>query len=181
MSRIGNQPIAIPDGVEVTLNENVVHVKGTKGELSREVPADMHVAVDDGEIVVTRPSDQPKHRALHGLTRTLVANMVTGVSAGYEKKLEVRGVGYRAAMQGNKLTLALGYSHPVEMVPPEGIEIEVPRPTEIIVKGIDKQLVGETAARIRRTRQVEPYLGKGIRYADEHVRRKAGKAGRVTE
>lgn len=181
MSRIGKQPIPIPAGVEVKLEDNFLQVKGGKGELSQQLPADMQIAVEDGEIVVTRPSDQPKHRALHGLTRSLVANMVTGVSDGFAKTLEIRGVGYRASMQGNKLVLAVGYSHPVEMTPPEGIEIEVPRPTQIVVRGIDKQLVGETAAKIRRTRQVEPYLGKGIRYEGERVRRKAGKAGKVSE
>lgn len=181
MSRIGNQPIPIPAGVEVNLEGNNVHVKGGKGELSRQLPEDMRIAVEDGEIVVSRPSDQAKHRAMHGLTRSLVANMVTGVSDGFSKSLEIRGVGYRASLQGKNLVLAVGYSHPVEMTPPEGIEIEVPRPTQVIVRGIDKQLVGETAAKIRRTRQVEPYLGKGIRYENERVRRKAGKAGRVSE
>src|SRR5690625_7977025 len=141
----------------------------------------MRIAVEDGEIVVSRPSDRPKHRALHGLTRSLVANMVTGVSDGFAKNLEIRGVGYRASMQGNSLVLAVGYSHPVEMVPPAGIEIEVPRPTQIVVRGIDKELVGEVAARIRRTRHAEPYLGKGIRFEGEQVRRKAGKAGKVSD
>lgn len=181
MSRIGKQPIPIPSGVEVKLEGDQVRVQGPRGQLARRLPEDMQVAVEDGHIVVTRPSDQAKHRALHGLTRSLVANMVTGVSQGFSKNLEIRGVGYRASMQGNKLVLAVGYSHPVEMVPPEGIEIEVPRPTQIIVRGNDKQLVGETAAKIRRTRQVEPYLGKGIRYEGERVRRKAGKAGKVAE
>lgn len=181
MSRIGNQPIPIPAGVEVKLEGSNIHVKGGKGELSRGLPEDIQVAVEDGQIVVTRPSDQPKHRALHGLTRSLVANMVTGVSQGFAKNLEIRGVGYRASLQGDKLVLAVGYSHPVEMTPPDGIELEVPRPTQIIVRGIDKQLVGETAAKIRRTRQVEPYLGKGIRYEGERVRRKAGKAGKVSD
>lgn len=181
MSRIGKQPIPLPAGVEVKLDGNVVRVKGAKGELSRSVPEDMQVSVEDGQIVVTRPTDQPKHRALHGLTRSLVANMVTGVTEGFQRNLEVRGVGYRASMQGNKLVLAVGYSHPVEMVPPPGIEIEVPRPTQIVVRGIDKELVGEVAARIRRTRGAEPYLGKGIRFEGERVRRKAGKAGKVSD
>lgn len=181
MSRIGNQPIPVPSGIEVKIEGNTVHVKGGKGELSQQLPADIDVALEDGQVVVTRPSDQPRHRAMHGLARTLVANMVTGVSEGFSRNLEIRGVGYRASMQGNKLVLAVGYSHPVEMVPPAGIEIEVPRPTQIVVRGIDKQLVGETAARIRRTRAVEPYLGKGIRFEGERVRRKAGKAGKVAE
>lgn len=181
MSRIGKQPIPLPAGVEISIDGNVVRVKGAKGELSRRVPEDMKVEVADGHVVVTRPSDQPRHRALHGLTRSLVANMVTGVTEGFQRNLEVRGVGYRASMQGNKLVLAVGYSHPVEMVPPAGIEIEVPRPTQIVVRGIDKELVGEVAARIRRTRPAEPYLGKGIRFEGERVRRKAGKAGKVSD
>ena len=181
MSRIGKQPIPLPAGVEVKIDGNVVRVKGAKGELSRTLPEDMQIAVEDGSIVVTRPSDEPKHRALHGLTRSLVANMVTGVTEGFQRSLEIRGVGYRASMQGKKLVLAVGYSHPVEMEPPPGIEIEVPRPTQIVVRGIDKELVGEVAARIRRTRPAEPYLGKGIRYEGERVRRKAGKAGKVSD
>lgn len=181
MSRIGKQPIPLPAGVEINIDGNVVRVKGAKGELSRTLPEEMNIAVEDGHVVVTRPSDQPKHRALHGLTRSLVANMVTGVTEGFQRNLEIRGVGYRASMQGKKLVLAVGYSHPVEMDPPAGIEIEVPRPTQIVVRGIDKELVGEVAARIRRTRPAEPYLGKGIRYEGERVRRKAGKAGKVSD
>lgn len=181
MSRIGKQPIPLPAGVEINIDGNVVRVKGAKGELSRTLPEDMNIAVEDGHVVVTRPSDQPKHRALHGLTRSLVANMVTGVTEGFHRNLEIRGVGYRASMQGKKLVLAVGYSHPVELDPPAGIEIEVPRPTQIVVRGIDKELVGEVAARIRRTRPAEPYLGKGIRYEGERVRRKAGKAGKVSD
>jgi len=181
VSRIGKQPIPLPAGVEVNIDGNTVRVKGAKGELSRTLHPDMQVAVEDGHIVVRRPSDEPRHRALHGLTRTLVANMVTGVTEGFQKSLEIRGVGYRAAMQGNKLVLSLGYSHPVEIEPPAGIEIEVPRPTQIIVRGIDKELVGEVAARVRKTRPAEPYLGKGVRYEGERVRRKAGKAGKVSD
>lgn len=181
MSRIGKQPIPLPAGVEVNIDGNVVRVKGAKGEMTRTLPEAIQVAVEDGQIVVRRPSDEPKHRALHGLTRSLVANMVTGVTEGFQKSLEIRGVGYRASMQGKKLVLAVGYSHPVEMEPPAGIEIEVPRPTQIVVRGIDKELVGEIAARIRRVRPVEPYLGKGIRYEGERVRRKAGKAGKVSD
>jgi ribosomal protein L6, bacterial type len=181
VSRIGKQPIPLPAGVEVNIDGNTVRVKGAKGELSRTLHPDMQVAVEDGHIVVRRPSDEPRHRALHGLTRTLVANMVTGVTEGFQKSLEIRGVGYRAAMQGSKLVLSLGYSHPVEIEPPAGIEIEVPRPTQIIVRGIDKELVGEVAARVRKTRPAEPYLGKGVRYEGERVRRKAGKAGKVSD
>ncbi|HLT58482.1 MAG: 50S ribosomal protein L6 [Limnochordales bacterium] len=180
MSRIGKQPIPIPAGVEVRLEGNTVRVKGPKGELTRTLHEAVQVAVDDGKIVVSRASDEPQHRALHGLTRTLVANMVKGVTEGFEKNLEISGVGYRASKQGRKLVLAMGYSHPVEMEPPPGIEIEVPAANRISVRGIDKELVGEIAARIRRVRPVEPYLGKGIRYVGEQVRRKAGKAGKVS-
>jgi len=163
----------------VRLEGNTVRVKGPKGELARTLHDAVQVTVDDGRVVVSRSSDEPSHRALHGLTRTLVANMVKGVTDGFEKRLEITGVGYRASKQGEKLVLSMGYSHPVEMVPPPGIEFEVPQPTRIAVRGIDKELVGEIAARIRRVRPVEPYLGKGIRYEGEHVRRKAGKAGKV--
>src|SRR5690606_18504023 len=169
----------VPSGVEVRLEGNTVRVKGPKGELARTLHDAVQVTVDDGRVVVSRSSDEPSHRALHGLTRTLVANMVKGVTDGFEKRLEITGVGYRASKQGEKLVLSMGYSHPVEMVPPPGIEFEVPQPTRIAVRGIDKELVGEIAARIRRVRPVEPYLGKGIRYEGEHVRRKAGKAGKV--
>jgi len=167
--------------VEVQVEGNVVRVKGAKGELTRVLPEAIQVAVEDGRIVVRRASDDPEHKALHGLSRTLVANMVEGVTKGYEKSLEIRGVGYRAQMVGNKLQLVVGFSHPVEVTPPPGIQVEVPKPTQIIVRGIDKELVGEFAAQIRRVRPAEPYLGKGIRYEGERVRRKAGKAGKVSD
>lgn len=179
MSRIGKLPIAIPQGVEVEVNGNVVDVKGPKGELHKELHPEMKIELNDGKIVVTRPSDGKIHRSLHGLTRSLIANMVEGVTKGFERNLEISGVGYRASKQGEKLVLAVGYSHPIEVVPEAGIEIEVTTPTKISVKGIDKQLVGQTAANIRDFRPPEPYLGKGIRYADERVRRKAGKAGKA--
>jgi len=181
VSRIGRQPIPLPAGVEVQVEGNVVRVKGAKGELTRVLPEAIQVAVEDGRIVVRRASDDPEHKALHGLSRTLVANMVEGVTKGYEKSLEIRGVGYRAQMVGNKLQLVVGFSHPVEITPPPGIQVEVPKPTQIIVRGIDKELVGEFAAQIRRVRPAEPYLGKGIRYEGERVRRKAGKAGKVSD
>jgi len=177
MSRIGRLPIEIPQGVQVNLVDNLITVKGPKGELQKELPAENKVEVQDNQVVVTRPSDQREHRALHGLTRTLVANMIEGVTKGFEKKLEIVGVGYRAALQGNKLVLQIGYSHPVEITPPPGIEIEVSAPTKITVKGIDKEQVGALAADIRAVRGPEPYKGKGIRYEGEHVRRKVGKAG----
>ncbi|NMA99900.1 MAG: 50S ribosomal protein L6 [Firmicutes bacterium] len=179
MSRIGRAPIEIPAGVEVTINGHVIDVKGPKGQLSREFHPEMQVELTDGAIVVTRPSDDKEHRSLHGLTRTLIANMVQGVTEGFTRNLEIVGVGYRAAKQGNKLVLSLGYSHPIEVEPAPGIEIEVPAPTKISVKGIDKELVGQTAANIRDFRRPEPYLGKGIRYEGERVRRKAGKAGKA--
>ncbi|MDI9486097.1 MAG: 50S ribosomal protein L6 [Bacillota bacterium] len=179
MSRIGRAPIEIPAGVEVTINGNSIDVKGPKGKLSREFHPEMKVEVADGSIVVTRPSDNKEHRSLHGLTRTLIANMVHGVTEGFTRNLEIVGVGYRAAKQGNKLVLSLGYSHPIEVEPAPGIEIEVPTPTRISVKGIDKELVGQTAANIRDFRRPEPYLGKGVRYEGEKVRRKAGKAGKA--
>lgn len=179
MSRIGRAPIAVPAGVEVKINGNVIDVKGPKGQLSREFHPEMQVELNDGFITVTRPSEDKKHRSLHGLTRTLIANMVQGVTEGFTRNLEIHGVGYRAAKQGNKLVLSLGYSHPIEVEPAPGIEIEVPTPTKITVKGIDKELVGQTAANIRDFRRPEPYLGKGIRYEGERVRRKAGKAGKA--
>src|SRR5690554_1224991 len=179
MSRIGKNPIEIPAGVEVKVEGNVVEVKGPLGTLTQEISPEMIVEVQDGAIVVTRPSDSKTHRSLHGLTRTLIVNMVEGTTKGYSRSLEIVGVGYRAAKQGNKLVLQLGYSHPIEVEPAPGIEIEVPTPTKITVKGIDKQLVGQTAANIRDFRRPEPYLGKGIRYEGERIRRKAGKAGRV--
>lgn len=179
MSRIGRAPIAVPAGVEVTINGNVIEVKGPQGQLTREFHPEMQVELDAGSILVTRPSDEKEHRSLHGLTRTLIANMVQGVTVGFTRNLEIIGVGYRAAKQGNKLVLSLGYSHPIEVDPAPGIEIEVPTPTKISVKGIDKELVGQTAANIRDFRRPEPYLGKGIRYEGEKVRRKAGKAGKA--
>ena len=173
MSRIGKQPIAVPSGVEVTIEPELVKVKGPKGELSERVNRDMDVKQENGEILVARPTDRGDHRALHGLTRSLIANMVEGVTNGFEKRLQ--GVGYRAQLQGKKLVLALGYSHPVEMDAPDGIDFEVPQPTRVIVRGISKQAVGEVAANIRKARPPEPYKGKGIRYEGEHVARKVGK------
>ena len=175
MSRIGKQPIPVPDGVEVSIEPELVRVKGPKGELQERVSRQIAVEQDDGEIRVSRSTDRGEHRALHGLTRSLIANMVQGVTEGYEKRLEIQGVGYRAQLQGNKLVLALGYSHPVEMNAPEGIDFEVPQPTRIVVRGISKQVVGEVAANIRKQRPPEPYKGKGIRYEGEYVRRKVGK------
>lgn len=177
MSRIGKQPIEIPKGVEVTLDGNIVTVKGPKGQLTKQLPEEINIAIKDNMVLVTRPSEEREHRALHGLTRTLLANMVVGVTKGFEKKLEIIGVGYRAALQGNKLVLQLGYSHPVEITPPPGTEIEVPAPTKITVKGIDKEQVGALAADIRIKRLPEPYKGKGVRYEGEVVRRKVGKSG----
>ena len=179
MSRIGKLPVEIPAGVEVTVGEgNLITVKGPKGTLSRKMSEDMNIAIEDGHVVVTRPSDLKKHKALHGLTRTLVHNMIVGVTAGYEKVLEINGVGYRAAKSGNKLTLTLGYSHPVEMIDPEGITTVLDGQNKIKVQGIDKEKVGQFAAEIRGKRGPEPYKGKGIKYADEHIRRKVGKTGK---
>ena len=179
MSRIGRMPIAIPAGVTVTIAENnVVSVKGPKGELVRELPVEMEIKEEEGKIIVTRPNDLKRMKSLHGLTRTLIANMITGVTAGYEKKLEVNGVGYRAAKSGKKLTLNLGYSHPVEMEDPEGIETVLEGQNIIFVRGIDKEKVGQFAAEIRSKREPEPYKGKGIKYADEVIRRKVGKTGK---
>jgi large subunit ribosomal protein L6 len=175
LSRIGRQPIAVPDGVTVDIEPGMVSVKGPKGELRQAVSPDMKVTQSDGTLTVERPTDRGEHRALHGLTRSLIANMVVGVTDGYEKRLEIQGVGYRARLQGKSLELSVGYSHPVSVSAPDGIEFEVPQPTQVVVRGIDKQLVGEIAARIRRTRPPEPYKGKGVRYAGEHVRRKVGK------
>ena len=179
MSRIGRLPIAVPSTVDVTIEGRQVTVKGPKGTLSRELHPDMSVAKEDGTIVVTRPTEQKTHKQLHGLTRTLVNNMVVGVTDGYRKGLEITGVGYRAALNGKKLTLNLGYSHPIEIDPPEGISFEVENPTRLAVVGIDKELVGQMAAKVRSTRKPEPYKGKGVRYAGEVIRRKAGKAGKV--
>ncbi len=179
MSRIGKQPITIPAGVEVKIGEgNLVTVKGPKGTLERKLSADMNIAMENGVITVSRPSDLKKFRALHGLTRTLINNMIIGVTNGYEKVLEINGVGYRAAKSGKKLTLTLGYSHPVEMEDPDGITTEVEGTNKITVKGIDKEKVGQFAAEIRTKRPPEPYKGKGIKYADEHIRRKVGKTGK---
>jgi large subunit ribosomal protein L6 len=175
MSRIGKQPIPVPSGVEIAIEPELVKVKGPKGELEERVSREIGVEQENGEIVVTRPTDRGEHRALHGLTRSLIANMVEGVTNGYEKRLEIQGVGYRAQLQGNKLVLALGYSHPVELEAPTGIDFEVPQPTRVVVRGISKQAVGEVAATIRKQRPPEPYKGKGIRYEGEHVQRKVGK------
>ncbi len=177
MSRIGKKPISLPKGVEVKIEDNTVTVKGPRGELTQKLPADISLDISDDEILVTRPSDAKKHRAFHGLSRALVANMVEGVTNGYEKKLELVGVGYRAQMQGSKLMLTVGYSHPILIDAPEGIDFEVPAVTKITVRGIDKQLVGNTAAHIRAIRKPEPYKGKGIKYENEIIRRKAGKSG----
>jgi large subunit ribosomal protein L6 len=175
MSRIGRKPIPVPDGVTVKVEPEAVHVTGPRGALSERKSRDIGVEQQDSELIVTRPTDRGEHRALHGLTRSLVANMVEGVTQGYSKTLEIQGVGYRAALKGRNLELALGYSHPVPIDAPEGIEFEVPVPTRIIVKGISKQLVGEIAANIRKKRPPEPYKGKGIRYEGEYVARKVGK------
>jgi len=179
MSRIGRLPIPIPAGVEVTVDGSLVTVRGPKGELRREVAPEVSVVHEDSSLRVERPRDDKRSRELHGLTRTLVANMVTGVTTGFRKPLEITGVGYRAQKVGDKLQLSLGYSHPVEIQPPAGISFEVDNPTRLAVVGIDKELVGLTAARIRATRKPEPYKGKGVRYAGEQIRRKAGKAGKI--
>ena len=179
MSRIGVKPINVPAGVEVTIaDNNVVTVKGPKGTLTKEFTNELSIKKEENTILVERPTNNKKHRSLHGLTGTLIDNMVVGVTTGFEKKLELVGVGYRAQKQGNKLVMNLGFSHPVEMVDPEGITVEAPNRTELVVKGIDKQLVGNYAAKIRAWREPEPYKGKGIRYAGEVVRRKEGKTGK---
>ena len=179
MSRIGRMPIAIPAGVTVDIAENnKVTVKGPKGTLERVLPEEMSIKIEDAHVVVSRPNDLKRMKALHGLTRTLISNMVTGVTQGYEKVLEINGVGYRAAKQGKKLVLSLGYSHPVEMMDPEGLEAVVETPNKIVIKGIDKEKVGQYAAEIRDKRRPEPYKGKGIKYADEVIRRKVGKTGK---
>jgi len=175
MSRIGRRPIPVPAGVTVSIEPERVTVNGPRGELSERIPRDIDVRQDDGELLVTRPTDRGEHRALHGLTRTLIANMVQGVTEGFEKRLEIQGVGYRAQLRGRDLELALGYSHPVHIKAPDGIEFEVPQPTRIVVKGASKQQVGEVAANIRKQRKPEPYKGKGIRYEGEYVARKVGK------
>ncbi|MBN6187508.1 50S ribosomal protein L6 [Aneurinibacillus sp. BA2021] len=178
MSRIGKKPIAIPEGVDVKLDGTVLTVKGPKGTLTRTLHEEIMVKVEGNEIIVERPSDHKLHRALHGTTRSVIANMVEGVTNGFAKTLELVGVGYRASKSGNNLTLTVGYSHPVEITPEEGIEFEVPAQTQIIVKGIDKERVGQIASEIRAVRRPEPYKGKGIRYQGERVRRKEGKTGK---
>src|SRR5947208_15964415 len=175
MSRIGRQPIPVPSGVTVAIAPGEVRVNGPKGELAERIPRDIEVKQEGEELLVSRPTDRGEHRALHGLTRSLVANMVTGVTDGYTKTLEIQGVGYRAQLRGSDLELALGYSHPVPVKAPDGIEFEVPQPTRIVVKGVSKQRVGEVAAYIRKQRKPEPYKGKGIRYEGEYVARKVGK------
>ncbi len=175
MSRIGRAPISVPAGVEVTYDAALVTVKGPKGELCQHVPREMIVEQKDGVITVSRPTESCRHRSLHGLTRTLIANMVDGVTSGFEKRLEIVGVGYRATLKGEAIELLVGYSHPVVVEPPEHVSFEIPQPTVVLVKGIDKQMVGEVAAKIRALRPPEPYKGKGIRYAGEYVRRKVGK------
>ena len=179
MSRVGRMPIAIPAGVSVDIAENNnVTVKGPKGTLTRALPAEMEIKKEGAEIVISRPNDLKRNKALHGLTRALLHNMVVGVSEGFQKVLEINGVGYRAAKEGNKLTLSLGYSHPVVMIDPEGVESVCETANKIVIKGIDKEKVGQYAAEIRDKRGPEPYKGKGIKYAEEHIRRKAGKAGK---
>ncbi len=177
MSRIGNKPIAVPQGVDVTIGDGEVTVKGPKGTLVHRLPQDIQVKLENNEVLVSRPSDDIEHRSLHGLTRSLIYNMVVGVTEGYSKTLEIVGVGYRAAMKGKNLNLTLGFSHPVEIEPPAGVSFETPAATKIVVNGIDKEVVGQVAAEIRNWRRPEPYKGKGIRYEGEHVRRKAGKTG----
>lgn len=179
MSRIGRKPIVIPQGVQIEINGNTVKVSGPKGNLTQVVHPDMKLTIDGSQVKVDRPSDEKEHRSLHGLTRTLISNMVLGVTTGFSKSLDINGVGYRAAKQGKNLLLTIGYSHPVELVPLEGIEFEVPAPTKIIVKGTDKQVVGQMAAQVRAVREPEPYKGKGIKYENEVIRRKAGKAGKA--
>lgn len=177
MSRIGKLPIAIPQDVNVIIEGNVVTIKGPKGQMTKEFHKDMAITHEENNIIVRRPSDEKLHRSLHGLTRTLVSNMVEGVTKGFQKTLELVGVGYRAAKQGNKIVLTVGYSHPVEIEPNEGLDIEVPIPTRVIVKGMDKEQVGALAANIRKVREPEPYKGKGIKYEGEYIRRKVGKTG----
>lgn len=177
MSRIGKAPVAIPAGVEIKLDGHTLTVKGPKGQLVREFHPDMIIEIEDNEVIVKRPSENKEHKSLHGLTRALIANMVTGVNSGFEKVLEISGVGYRAEKKGNKLVMNLGYSHPVEMEDPEGVETVCDGQTKVIVKGISKEAVGAHAANIRAKRLPEPYKGHGVKYADEHIRRKVGKTG----
>lgn len=181
LSRIGRKPVMIPQGVQVQIDGNTIKVKGPKGELVQQFHPDMKVVADASQIKVERPSDEKLHRSLHGLTRSLISNMVEGVTHGFSKALDINGVGYRAAKQGQKLVLTIGFSHPVEIEPPKGIEFEVPAPNRIVVKGIDKQVVGQMAAQVRAVREPEPYKGKGIKYENEFVRRKAGKAGKAAK
>ncbi|MGM0396305.1 MAG: 50S ribosomal protein L6 [Bacillota bacterium] len=179
MSRIGLKPINLPGNVEIKVNEaNLVEVKGPKGQLTQQIDPEMVIKIEDGILNVERPSEQKRHKSVHGLSRTLIWNMVVGVTEGYEKSLDIVGTGYRAAKQGNKLVLTLGYSHPIELEDPKGLEVEVPAQNKVIIKGIDKQQVGNFAAKIRDYRKPEPYKGKGIRYTDEYVRRKVGKTGK---
>ena len=178
MPRIGNKPINVPEGVEVKLDGHHITVKGPKGTLEREIHKNISVTMDNNVITVTRPNDEPENRSLHGLTRTLISNMIEGVLHEYKRDLEINGVGYRAQKKGNKLVMNLGYSHPVEMDPPEGITFDVPDANHITVRGIDKEVVGQTAAVVRTKRPPEVYRGKGIKYAEEHIRRKEGKAGK---
>jgi len=178
MSRIGNKPITVPEGVEVKLDGQHITVKGPKGTLERDVHSNIKVSINDNIITVERPNDEPQNRSLHGLTRTLINNMIVGVLNEYKRELEINGVGYRAQKKGNNLVMNLGYSHPVEMEAPKGITFDVPNPNQIIVRGIDKELVGQTAAVIRTKRPPEVYRGKGIKFAEEHIRRKEGKAGK---
>lgn len=179
MSRIGLKPIDIPSGVEVKINDNnYVEVKGPKGQIVQQLSPEMEIKIEENQILIERPTENKRHKSLHGLTRTLIANMVDGVTNGYSKTLEIQGTGYRAQKQGKKLILNLGYSHPIELEDPEGIEVEVPQANQIIVRGIDKQLVGNHAAVIRDFRKPEPYKGKGVRYSNEYVRRKVGKTGK---
>jgi large subunit ribosomal protein L6 len=179
MSRIGRLPVEIPQGVDFNISEeNLITVKGPKGQLIQKMHKDMLITIEDGKIIISRPSDEKLHRSLHGLTRSLVNNMVEGVSKGFEKTLDINGVGYRATKQGSKLVLTMGYSHPVELVDPEGVTTEVPAPNKIIIKGANKEIVGQHAANIRTVRPPEPYLGKGIKYSTEVIRRKEGKTGK---
>lgn len=178
MSRIGKTPIGIPSGVDVTLEPGFVRVKGPKGTLERRIPTEMSVTKTDDLVVVTRPSDEGKHRSLHGLTRTLIANMVAGVTEGFEKNLEIHGVGYRAVAKGNGIELALGFSHPIEYDAPEGISFEIPAPNRVVIRGADKELVGQVAAEIRSMRKPDPYKQRGVRYAGEYIRKKAGKTAK---
>ncbi len=181
MSRIGRKPIVIPQGVQVEIQGNTVKIKGPKGELMQDLHPEMKLVLESSQLRVERPSDEKRHRSLHGLTRTLVSNMVDGVTKGFSKSLDIVGVGYKAVKQGSNLQLTLGYSHPIEIKPFKGIEFDVPAPNKIIVKGIDKQAVGEMAAQVRALREPEPYKGKGVKYEKEVIRRKAGKAGKAAK